>query len=256
MLDKSFLKNPDKRNPVEKYLDAADAVSERLSRAEYLEKKMGYDHLTGAKDKMRLQGELDTLNASRGEKGIDRREKTDHTWLLFLDLDGFKKINDESGHDIGDGTLVEFVQVLKQSLRTSDADHIFRRSGDEFVVILENMHSQQDVLYVADRVRKAVEQRFKTGETVNGTVLLSPVTVSIGAVNSIQKHYDHYGVEVLADAVMYSAKNNTSIRDDILIDPAVASSGQSKNRVCYMDESGTIRLYVPEHFPDTVSKAA
>lgn len=57
--------------------------------------------------------------------------------VMFVDLDGFKKINDEYGHDFGDQILQRFGQLLKQQLREEDI--IARYGGDEFVVLVENI---------------------------------------------------------------------------------------------------------------------
>ncbi len=118
--------------------------------------------------------------------------------LLFLDLDGFKLINDTWGHDIGDLLLKAVAQRLTRCLRGSDT--VARLGGDEFTVILPAIPSVADAARVAEKILHTITQAL----TIGGHVIY--VTSSIGV-----SLYPHSGrdVETLvkaADNAMYQAK--------------------------------------------------
>lgn len=70
--------------------------------------------------------------------------------LLFIDLDGFKAVNDTWGHDAGDRLLCEVGQRLHAAVRATDG--VFRLAGDEFTVILENVHGEEDAVRIAHKL--------------------------------------------------------------------------------------------------------
>ncbi|MBN2876012.1 MAG: diguanylate cyclase, partial [Spirochaetales bacterium] len=78
--------------------------------------------------------------------------------VLFLDLDGFKHINDTLGHDAGDELLVETARRIRVSLR--ERDTAYRFGGDEFVVILGNIRDSQDSVIVAERILESVSNPY------------------------------------------------------------------------------------------------
>jgi diguanylate cyclase (GGDEF)-like protein len=119
--------------------------------------------------------------------------------LLFLDLDGFKQINDSLGHGIGDLLLQAVANRLTGCLRTSDT--VARLGGDEFVVLLPAIADMGDVAKVAEKISKTLSQAF----AISGQTLF--VTASIG-ISLFPNHAN--GLETLiqkADEAMYEAKN-------------------------------------------------
>ena len=119
--------------------------------------------------------------------------------LLFLDLDGFKQVNDTLGHDTGDKLLKIVAQRLKGCLRGSDT--VSRLGGDEFTVILPTIRKKEDAAVVAEKILAALAQPY-TVEEHN-----IEVTVSIG-ISIYPIHGD--SVENLikqADLAMYAAKD-------------------------------------------------
>ncbi|KRB88627.1 sensor domain-containing protein [Noviherbaspirillum sp. Root189] len=118
--------------------------------------------------------------------------------LLFLDLNGFKRINDEYGHSAGDLLLQEVASRLLESVRHSDT--VARIGGDEFVVLLESVHLQEHITSVVEKVRGAFDRPFDLdGYHVE-------VTPSIG-IAQYPEHGDR--VQQLlkhADNAMYAAK--------------------------------------------------
>ncbi|MDQ3206541.1 MAG: GGDEF domain-containing protein, partial [Pseudomonadota bacterium] len=119
--------------------------------------------------------------------------------VMFLDLDGFKQINDTHGHAAGDHVLREFAAALLGTLRTEDI--VARLAGDEFVVLLDRLADiEDDPLKVAAKIL----ERVACGTTFEGQHL--PICPSIGI--GIQRGPD-YDVDALmrcADEAMYAAK--------------------------------------------------
>ena len=118
--------------------------------------------------------------------------------ILFMDLDGFKTINDSLGHSVGDEVLKAFAQRLLHCVRGGDM--VARLGGDEFVVLLENLASPAD----AEKMAESVLDRMRKGAWTDGQPL--QVTPSIGISLFPQ---DGDSVEALlknADAAMYEAK--------------------------------------------------
>jgi diguanylate cyclase (GGDEF)-like protein len=151
-----------------------------------------HDPLTGLANRNLLYQvfELSAARAKREKKAIA---------ILFLDLDGFKKVNDTFGHELGDKVLLYFSEQIKLCLRESDL--AVRLGGDEFIVMLEEA-SVSVASLIADRILK----------TFNKPITLMTheiyVTVSIGI-----SLYPEDGVEVQglikqADVALYSAKES------------------------------------------------
>lgn len=119
--------------------------------------------------------------------------------LLYLDVDHFKQINDSHGHAVGDAVLVEFAKRLRTSIRSSDL--VARLAGDEFTVLLNEVHSQSDVERIAQKIITAMQTPFVLG----GLVL--PVRTTIGgALTSMNKVSPNALMEA-ADRALYTAKN-------------------------------------------------
>ncbi len=94
---------------------------------ERLEHLATIDPLTGVKNRRSMDQELATAVASASRTGIPHA-------LVILDIDYFKKINDEHGHNVGDEVLVEMVALIEQNIRKSD--QLFRFGGEEFVLLM------------------------------------------------------------------------------------------------------------------------
>lgn len=127
-----------------------------------------------------------------------RRAKTGLA-LLFIDLDKFKPINDELGHEVGDWLLQAAAQRIQACLRESDT--AARMGGDEFVVLLPDLQSSEAALAVAEKIRSALAQEFVTD---HGMVL--QISSSIG----VALYPDHAASEKdllrQGDEAMYRAK--------------------------------------------------
>jgi diguanylate cyclase (GGDEF)-like protein/PAS domain S-box-containing protein len=119
--------------------------------------------------------------------------------LLFIDLDGFKQVNDDFSHAVGDQVLRAVAKRLLGLVRPSDC--VVRWGGDEFIVLAHPLHDRQAALDLAERVASALSTPFGVGD------IQTSVTSSIGVAFSDPD--DGLGVEDLlrnADTAMYRAK--------------------------------------------------
>ena len=129
-----------------------------------------------------------------------KREQTPFT-LLFLDVDYFKQVNDNRGHQVGSYLLKILADVFKGQVRNSD--YCFRYGGDEFIIILGNAASK-DAVRVAERIRVGVQDRTFA---VDGEELR--LTVSIGLASFPEHAQTTSRLIQLADQAMYSGKNRS-----------------------------------------------
>jgi Amt family ammonium transporter len=137
--------------------------------------------------------------------------------VIFVDLDGFKKVNDTMGHRAGDALLQEIAERLSSCLRPQDT--VARLGGDEFALLLDECGSAFEVGQVADRIQKVVCEPF----SVEGGV--ANVSASMGI--SIVDTASLLAEEILADADagMYRAKTSGKgryhLREEIEVRPAI-----------------------------------
>jgi diguanylate cyclase (GGDEF)-like protein/PAS domain S-box-containing protein len=110
-----------------------------------------HDHLTTLPNRNLMHDRLET--AVRHAKR--RRERLA---VMFLDLDRFKLINDSLGHPAGDTVLVTVAERLRSALRA--ADTVARMGGDEFIVLLRDVHGAEDAVAVGEKLVRAVRQPF------------------------------------------------------------------------------------------------
>jgi diguanylate cyclase (GGDEF)-like protein/PAS domain S-box-containing protein len=150
-----------------------------------------HDTLTGLPNRLLFEDRLQQALASASRH--DRQLA-----VLFLDVDGFKLINDSHGHAAGDAVLVEAARRLRSSLREEDT--IARLHGDEFAVVLPEVSGAAD----ADRLARDLLATFEQPTTASGKAL--SVSVSIGV--SLFPHDGRDAASLLraADAAMYRAK--------------------------------------------------
>ena len=141
--------------------------------------------------------------------------------ILFIDLDGFKPINDGLGHKAGDAVLVEIGRRLRGCLR--GADVAARYGGDEFTLLINNIGGQADAIRVAERVLSRVKEPILAGKRVQ-------VGATIGIALSTNVHHSPEDLIRDSDAAMYRAKSQGKGRYEIsdqLKDTGLAA-GQAK----------------------------
>jgi diguanylate cyclase (GGDEF)-like protein len=120
--------------------------------------------------------------------------------LLFLDIDGFKQINDTLGHALGDTVLLRVARCLSASVR--EVDTVCRWGGDEFVILLTEVEQPADAAQVADKLALAIGTASPAGGPAPG------LTVSIGISVFPDDADDADTLIALADTAMYHAKRH------------------------------------------------
>ncbi len=150
-----------------------------------------YDQLTGLANRQLFKDRLEHTVKTCKRRGHQAA-------LLFLDLDGFKRINDTLGHDAGDTLLKQVAEWLKNCVR--DEDSVARLGGDEFTVLLSEVGSADAAAKVADNILEALSQRIRLRDHDVG------VTVSIGIAMIPGDSDDSASLMKFADLAMYRAK--------------------------------------------------
>lgn len=166
-------------------------IEDRIKAEERLTQLATYDHLTGLYNRKTL---LEFLDQSVKESQRSGSEFS----VLFIDLDGFKRINDSLGHDVGDLILCAVADRIRSCCRTSDI--VARLGGDEFTLLVKSGKGI-DQARLADKILKSISKSFDIAGT---TIFLSG---SIGI-----SHYPTDGKESMellknADLAMYRAKS-------------------------------------------------
>ena len=146
-----------------------------------------------------------------------KKRRKDHLFaVLFLDLDGFKMINDSMGHLIGDQLLLGVANRLEKCLRSTDTVArlgetftVARLGGDEFTVLLDDIKDPSDAKRAADRMMKALASPFILG----GKEVFTSVSIGIALSNSAYEQPE----EILrdADTAMYRAKSLGKARYEV-----------------------------------------
>jgi diguanylate cyclase (GGDEF)-like protein len=149
------------------------------------------DALTGLANRRAFEAEL--------QSSVVGNRSTDTSGVMFLDLDGFKKINDEHGHKAGDEVLAETANRLLRSVRAGDT--VARLGGDEFTVLLRGVHNKEEAVIVAERILAAMRQpmQLSTGAAVHPTPSLGIALAGRGDADPATLLKD-------ADEAMYAAK--------------------------------------------------
>jgi len=145
------------------------------------------------------------------------KKKKDFLYILALDIDHFKNVNDTYGHVYGDYVLKETGKILKNNTRSNDC--VIRSGGEEFFIFLQNSNKELAIV-IAERIRQTIENYDFLDNNIH-----AKVTISIG----IAKHNKKYSYTELyreADSALYDSKE----------------SGRNKvtmynNGICYIDEN-------------------
>jgi diguanylate cyclase (GGDEF)-like protein len=148
------------------------------------------------------------------EEELDRfaRAAVDRPTLIFVDLDGFKEVNDTLGHQAGDAVLVEVAERLESCIRSDDV--LGRLGGDEFVLVLRGPADAGGVEAVSSRIAAALRDPFRVG---GGEFLL---TASFGVVAPAEPGVSTESLLREADAAMYRMKAERPERAPLFVDAA------------------------------------
>lgn len=169
----------------------------KLSRLDYFKQQAITDALTGIYNRKYINSHLkDMFN-----NALKRRRDRSGIALLMLDLDHFKKINDEHGHARGDECLKAVVEIIG-SILVRETDIVARYGGEEFVIYLGQTNFQ-DAQLLAEKIRAAIEASAVSSANFQVTVSLGLCFIEhdAGSAN-FQQAFE------LADSALYEAKNN------------------------------------------------
>ncbi len=167
-------------------------ITEEKETARRIQELATHDALTGLPNRLLLADRLD-------QAIVQGRRTQTRVALLFLDLDGFKTINDSLGHAIGDLMLKAVAQRLVASLRATDT--VARQGGDEFVVILPGLAS----IATADKVTQKLLARLAAPYDIEGRMLY--VGASVGITIYPDDGEDRDTLMKNCDIAMYRAKD-------------------------------------------------
>jgi diguanylate cyclase (GGDEF)-like protein/PAS domain S-box-containing protein len=166
----------------------------------WLERQALHDPLTSLPNRLLLM--------DRARQALARLHRSQGVVaLLFIDLDKFKAVNDNLGHDVGDRLLVAVSERLAELMR--DSDTVARLGGDEFVILAEEIENDSEALALAGRVLDALERPFALGSAEVG------ILASVGI--SVAHHADTDPEAMLreADVAMYRAKGGRGRRMEL-----------------------------------------
>ncbi len=168
-------------------------ITERKAHQSQLEHVAHFDALTNLPNRVLLADRLQQAMALA-------LRRAQHLAVVYLDLDGFKAINDQHGHDIGDQVLVALAQRMRLALR--EGDSLARLGGDEFVIVLIDVDDRVASLPMLTRLKAACAQAVQVG------ALSLQVSASVGITFYPQAQQDIDADQLLrqADQAMYQAK--------------------------------------------------
>ncbi len=182
----SLLEDPDIGGLV---LNTRD-VSERRKLQEQLTRQAYSDGLTGLANRALFRTRVERATVMYAEPG--------RVAVLFLDLDGFKAVNDTQGHHIGDQLLGLVGKRLRSSVRPGDM--VARLGGDEFAILVQGEEAEQGAVWVAERVRRSLASAF----LVDGRQLVLGASIGIAVNDAGEESADQLLRN--ADLAMYRAK--------------------------------------------------
>jgi len=204
-------------------------ITERKAVDERLRYAASHDELTSLPNRTEFVREVSAVLADR--------ETCERHAVLFIDLDGFKMVNDGLGHFAGDRVLAASARRLRAACRPGDV--VARFHGDEFAILLRNISGEQAARAAADRV----QSELRTPISVGGSVAM--VTSSVGIVMLHAGYVDAEQVLRNADAAMYHAKSrgrsNTAVFDDSMYQK-VASHFRIASELRHALQKGQIQL--------------
>ncbi|MBC3917868.1 PAS domain S-box protein [Undibacterium sp. CY18W] len=205
----------DARGEIQHYIGIFTDISELKTHEAELERIANYDPLTGAPNRRLLADRLD--------QAVNRAKRTGKTVAIcYLDLDGFKSVNDHYGHAAGDTLLISVTENLKHVLRADDT--LARLGGDEFALLLSDISSAEESVTILDRILASVSQPIQLNE----------VTVTISASIGVSLYPDdNVDADTLlrhADHAMYLAKEAGKNRYH-LFDPENDRKAQQRRQI-------------------------
>ena len=176
-------------NYLKSYLQEAAPVIEAKTYMELLKEQSMIDRLTGMYNRRYLDEHMGELDRDDGHSTIG---------ILMIDIDNFKSVNDEYGHDVGDLVLERMSQVIRENVRQTDV--LVRFGGEEILVLLMDARPG-NIVPIAEKIRRSVENtEFQTGSTR----LRRTVSIGVGEFPGQSREFQK--AIKLADMALYHAK--------------------------------------------------
>ena len=183
----------DTEGAISHFVALKEDVTEHKAQADLIHYQANYDHLTGLPNRK--------LFYERVQQHIDHARHTDSAFaLVFIDLDGFKAINDQFGHDAGDLLLKETARRI--TLSVPESDTVARLGGDEFTLILQHANAQDAIAKIVSSILQRLKEPFELGEHqghIAASIGISRYPNDGGNVDELLKR---------ADSAMYHVKHN------------------------------------------------
>ncbi len=211
----------DTQGAIQNYVALCTDITQMKEYQRQLEHVAHYDPLTGLPNRVLFADRLRQAMAQSLRRNLSLA-------VLYLDLDGFKPVNDHYGHDTGDRLLVAIAQRLKEVLR--DGDTISRFGGDEFVAVLIDLDDGNDCHAVLERLLEAASRSFM----VDGNAL--QVSASIGVTFYPRDSADTDLLMRHADQAMYLAKQLGKNRYHVF---DVAQDAATANQLRFIEHIGS-----------------
>lgn len=180
------------------------------------------------RERLQYLGLMDPLTGVNNRRFFDQRLIEEVTSViranaeiscLFIDIDHFKKINDNYGHQTGDEILKEVAQIIREIVRSTDI--VARYGGEEFTVLLSHK-GKQKATEIAERIRETIEKRVFTVPQ-HGDIVVT-TSIGINSLDSTEHEKDGYVNNIAAlfveraDRALYQAKNNGRNRIEFYTD--------------------------------------
>ena len=178
---------------IQHYVSLFTDITESKAHQQQLEHAANYDALTNLPNRVLL---LDRLPITL----IQCQRHSKMLAVVYIDLDGFKQVNDTYGHNMGDKLLISISQYMKDALR--ECDTLARIGGDEFVAVLDDLETPNDCKPILERLLKAASRTISVDD-----VLLS-VSASMGVAISPKNGSNADLLIREADKAMYTAKES------------------------------------------------
>lgn len=153
--------------------------------------------------------ELENASVTDSLTGLYNRRYLSHLYfngsdkqfsVMFIDIDDFKEVNDSFGHDFGDLLLLQIAARLKQNVRKSDV--LVRYGGDEFVICFQHLVDNQDIDFVAGKIKDSFNEPF----TIDGHTIRISASIGISSTHGTSNSLKNLISD--ADQAMYGIKQN------------------------------------------------
>lgn len=196
---------PDATGAIQNYVALSTDITSLKAHQAELEHQANYDVLTGLPNRLLM---VDRLRQALAQS--QRRTKT--VAVAYLDLDNFKVINDNCGHEVGDCMLIELAKRMSKTLR--EGDTLARIGGDEFVAIIVDLEQPQDAYLLIERLLEAASSPVELANSQEAEhsshlqCLQLQVSASIGVTLYPQDDVDADVLLRHADVAMYAAKQD------------------------------------------------